>query len=294
MGRHEIHSLFVLDRLVELFQRHPNLGPTFFRDTIFLCLQPSLQTQVCLFQAFQRLGARIGENASPHVFSLGSIYSESPEGRARLQSLLGPHYFEHDRNLKRLQVEPFSGILSERMRDMCQSFIAYLIDLEQSGVHQIQQIIVLDEGAQLISCMISLGMMDKEGYLRDPKGLLQGKYRMAGIEQMIQEFEAVTTRDAAGEIIRRVGKCGIPVVHVSTSSDKTLFEQALMTQATIKSLYLRFPSLGEDAGFSIGVVGMGPIGRAIVETMHQQGHQVFIYDTHPIVREAARIQINPG
>lgn len=113
----------------------------------------------------------------------------------------------------------------------------------------IEALIVLDDGGHCLDTM--------------PPDLRQ-RFRVVGIEQ------------TTSGIRRRPTLHDPPVISVASCAAKRYFEPRLISKIVLRRLG-RFLRLGRRS-IAIGVVGLGPIGRALARDIVTTGQPVFVYD----------------
>lgn len=116
---------------------------------------------------------------------------------------------------------------------------------------QVEQILIMDHGGHAIT------------YL--PLMLLE-HYKIIGIE-----------KTTAGFInSKKQGLPPIPVIDVANSAAKRFLESPLIADAVVNKIVSYLPENIND--FVFGVVGLGSIGKAVVNRLHQLGCRLVVHD----------------
>jgi WD40 repeat protein len=250
---------YVLAKLREKFE-----GKVDFSQTAFICVQHSMQTTAAMFQVLKDLGAR-------HLFDMGKLYSSSEQGVEALKKLCDQcehfRYFEHDPNIIRSgEFRKFSEIYEAAVDYMVKEFEAHLKSLPKETI---KNVIVLDDGGTVIGRIARAS--DEQGrFCGYPVGAVE--QTTAGFRDIIEQF--VDQKEHQPEELK------IPVVGVSASAAKSIFEPSFIADAVFESILSQFPQLRDHTGLSVGMVGYGMIGEAVVKRIQalDKGHTVFIYD----------------
>lgn len=178
--------------------------------------------------------------ASPNlVFAIGKFYSTNQLLAKRLQKELGANYFESSVPDKLGQFENTFRKDIDRLWREVGTRIQNL---------RIKRVIIVDDGGTAIQQV--------------PQDILRGN-RIIGIEQ--------TTFG-----LRKNSE--FPVIQVASSATKKILESPLICDAILNKLRLRWPSYSDFRQFRFGVVGLGNIGRNLVERLRGQGCKVLAYD----------------
>lgn len=187
------------------------------------------------------IDALIHLGAKPeHLFILGKRYSEcEPVVSALVQK--GVHY------------QPCS--MQTGIGQYSYSFIRDINWLWAKVVEkldaQVEQILIMDHGGHAIT------------YL--PLMLLE-HYKIIGIE-----------KTTAGFInSKKQGLPPIPVIDVANSAAKRFLESPLIADAVVNKIVSYLPENIND--FVFGVVGLGSIGKAVVNRLHQLGCRIVVHD----------------
>lgn len=187
------------------------------------------------------IDALIHLGAKPeHLFILGKRYSEcEPVVSALVQK--GVHY------------QPCS--MQTGIGQYSYSFIRDINWLWAKVVEkldaQVEQILIMDHGGHAIT------------YL--PLMLLE-HYKIIGIE-----------KTTAGFInSKKKGLPPIPVIDVANSAAKRFLESPLIADAVVNKIVSYLPENIND--FVFGVVGLGSIGKAVVNRLHQLGCRLVVHD----------------
>ena len=127
-----------------------------------------------------------------------------------------------------------------------------------------------------LSGVDTLIVLDDGGHCLDTiPADLRRRFRVVGIEQTTSGIRRTANHDK------------VPVISVAACAAKRYFEPPLISNAVLQRLKALVPF--ESTRVTIGVVGLGPIGRASVRDLIASGHPVFVHD-----RERRRETDVPG
>jgi WD40 repeat protein/S-adenosylhomocysteine hydrolase len=160
----------------------------------------------------------------------------------------------------------FSEICTLAVSKMVDEFKTHLENLPEG---EIKNIVVLDDGGTVIGRIASES--DKQGrFCGYPVGAVE--QTTAGFRDVIEQF--VDQKENRPEELK------VPVVGVSASAAKSIFEPSFIADAVFESILAQFSQLKGDEKLSIGIIGCGPIGASVVKKILElhKGHEIFVYD----------------
>ncbi|WP_375326741.1 NAD(P)-dependent oxidoreductase [Candidatus Tisiphia endosymbiont of Nemotelus uliginosus] len=197
--------------------------------------------QHLLFTTVDIIKSLILLQAKPHnIHIMGKIYSSCPAVVDQLMTI-GVNY--HPSSYPS-QLGHFNDYFNSDIINMWDKISDTIINTNSNTI------IVLDDGGKAIANV--------------PKELLQ-KYKTFVVEQTSSGMSYVTKNNIA-----------LPMINVAYSAAKQLLESPMIAKAVITKL---IPSLPVHTNKAVcGVVGLGVIGRAVVELLLSLGHRVIVYD----------------
>ncbi len=197
--------------------------------------------QHLLFTTIDIIESLILLKAKPNnIHIMGKIYSSCPAVVKQLMNI-GANYHPSSRPS---QLGYFNDSFNSDLINMWDKITNLIINTNSDTI------IILDDGGKTIA--------------NCPKALKEN-YQIFVVEQTSSGMSYITKNNIA-----------LPTVNVAYSAAKQLLESPMIAKAVITKL---MPSLPVHTNKAVcGVVGLGVIGRAIVQMLLSLGHTVIVYD----------------
>ena len=237
---HTIPRLPVLERMASMAMQH-NFPSQ--ENTAIISVQHLLGSTCSLYQAL----INVLKLPSKHIFVSGKCYSTNKQAFSTLQAM----GISVTPDISCFQPGDYSVARSIVVRQMWNDFTRHI-----EKHKEIENIIVLDEGGLCV---------------REMPEFIPFQYSVAGIEQ--------TTKGLRGD---KVNHLSIPLINIASCSVKKFVEPELIADAIlnrVKPLVINLKSNTKHRYPPVfGVVGCGPIGKAVIRTLLNMGEIVIYFD----------------
>lgn len=197
--------------------------------------------QHLLFTTVDLIKALIILGAKPkNIHITGKIYSTCPEVIEEIIKIGAVYYY----NTQPQQLGSFNDYFNNDIINMWNKICSAIV------YTNCNTIVILDDGSKCIANI--------------PK-FLSDNYRVFAVEQTSSGVAQINKNNAT-----------IPVINVAFSAAKQLLESPMIARAVVSKLD-SFLSLHTD-NLACGVIGLGVIGRAVVERLLALNRKVVVYD----------------
>lgn len=225
-----------------------------FKDIIFVCGQHLLNTTVSLIKFLMSQGVR-----PDHIFMVGKNYSNNVEVMTTIKALGVNLQSTSDQ----LTLGGFNLAYSNDISAMWENCYQ-TIQAKKSHGQTIKGLIILDDGGH-----VSSGMPSKISRFQN-KNVEPFSFGIVCIEQT-----------SSGVLFTEM--LPIPVIEVATTALKNWVEPPLVAAKCVEEIqnrlsrtHLKYPDITIPRQPTVGIVGLGKIGYAVLEQLIKTGYQSFI------------------
>ncbi len=227
------YSNLLMTRTFKLFS---NDGKRDLSKTYIFACQHILRPREKMFPLFVDFGI-----PKENIFILGKAYSTNNNLFKELKDF-GFHVYQPSFDINKS--------FDEQHKENCNA----IFDLFQKNVLDGSRVIVLDDGAMMLSVF-------DENF-----GKISKDIEILGIEQTSSGFRKLEDKTLK-----------FPIINVARSAIKLNKESPFVAESCLGQIF-DYISANDITDNKFLVIGLGPIGQAIVDDLHEQGEKVFGFD----------------